>query len=197
MLGSDFTAKTNAPANHALAESMQARVLLESHDYGKAMAHFGKAISILEDSKAQQFELEFNRILLALAMVQNGDKRIELKPLFDYASENRVKYLDGWMHKFIGMILLNIDDQHLDEAENWIKKAIEADDANGMRWGLGQDYAYNAKVLERKGDLPKAREMMTKAFTGEFECSRQDPGRYSQPGSEESRHSQSVRNRLP
>ncbi|MFC1895274.1 zinc ribbon domain-containing protein [Thermodesulfobacteriota bacterium] len=160
---------------HAIHREMvrfnEKMILLESHDYRKAMAHISKAISILEDSKAWQCELEFNRILLALAMVMNGDKGIELKPLFDYASGNRVKYLDGWMHKFIAMILLNIDNQHLDEAENWITKAIEADDGNGMRFNLGQDYAVYSELFKRKGDLPKAREHLSKAIDIMKECS--------------------------
>ncbi|MBC8462297.1 MAG: hypothetical protein H8D67_30375 [Deltaproteobacteria bacterium] len=40
------------------------------------------------------------------------------------------------MPRYIGEILLNIDDQHVSEAEEWIKKAIEADIRNDMRWHL-------------------------------------------------------------
>ena len=41
----------------------------------------------------------------------------------------------------IGEALLYIDDQHVGEAEDWIKKAIKVNSTNGMMWQLGMDYA--------------------------------------------------------
>ena len=54
------------------------------------------------------------------------------------------------MPRYIGEILLNIDDQHMTEAEDWIKKAIEADTRNGTMWFLGRDYALYADCLNEK-----------------------------------------------
>jgi len=59
---------------------------------------------------------------------------------------------------------MNIDDQHMSEAEAWIKKAIEADSRNDMRWHLGRDYALYAEWFKRKGEQPKAREDLNKAI---------------------------------
>ena len=50
------------------------------------------------------------------------------------------------------------------EVENWIQKAIEADQRNGMRFRLGNDYARYAKLLKRKGDRLKAQENLGKAI---------------------------------
>ena len=56
------------------------------------------------------------------------------------------------MRRYLGEILLNIDDQHMSEAQHWIEEAIEADDRNGMRFHLGRDYALYAELFKRKGD---------------------------------------------
>jgi hypothetical protein len=52
--------------------------------------------------------------------------------------------------RYIGKILLNIDDQHISEAEDWIKKAMEADKRDGTMCSLGGDYAFYAECLNEK-----------------------------------------------
>ena len=74
------------------------------------------------------------------------------------------------MRRYIGEILLNIDESHLIEAEDWIKKAIAADKRNGMTFFLGQDYALYAELFKRKGDLSKAKENLSKAIEIFKEC---------------------------
>ncbi|MGD8264575.1 MAG: hypothetical protein PVJ22_19590, partial [Desulfobacterales bacterium] len=66
--------------------------------------------------------------------------------------------------RYTGEILLNIDDQHIFEAEDWIKKAIEADRENDMMWYLAQDYVLYADLFKRKGDLPKAQDNLNKSI---------------------------------
>ncbi len=100
----------------------------------------------------------------------NNEKDIDLKLLYIYEAENKFKILDGRMPRYIGEILLNIDDQHMNEAEEWINKAIEADTRNGMMWCLGSDYALYAELFKRKGDLPKAKENLGKAIEILKEC---------------------------
>ena len=77
---------------------------------------------------------------------------------------------EGWMQRYLGEILLNIDDQYINEAEDWIKKAIEADYRNGMMWHLGRDYASYSELLKRKGDQSKAKENLNKAVEILREC---------------------------
>jgi hypothetical protein len=70
----------------------------------------------------------------------------------------------------IGKILLNIDNQHISEVEDWIKRAIEADKRNCMMWHLAKDYALYAELFKRKGDLPKTKEHLNKAIEIFKEC---------------------------
>ena len=94
----------------------------------------------------------------------NNEKDINLNQIFSYYQDNRVKMQQGWMAKFIGEILLNVDDQHIREAEDWVRKAIEADEKNGTIFNLGSDYALYAELLQRKGDLTEAKEKINKAI---------------------------------
>jgi len=74
------------------------------------------------------------------------------------------------MQRYIVEILLNIDDHHMNETENWIKKAIESDEKNGTRFNLGRDYALYAELFKRKGNQSKAKENLNKAIEIMKEC---------------------------
>jgi tetratricopeptide (TPR) repeat protein len=65
---------------------------------------------------------------------------------------------------YLAEILINIDDLHLAEAEDWIAKAIEADRRNGMMFDLGLDYALYAELFQRKGNQSRAKENLNKAI---------------------------------
>ncbi len=65
---------------------------------------------------------------------------------------------------------MNIDDQHISEAEDWVKKAIEVDKTNCTMWSLGSDYAFYAELFKRKGNPSKATENMNKAIEIFSEC---------------------------
>ena len=100
----------------------------------------------------------------------NGEKDVNLESLYTYSQNNKVKILEGWFQRYIGEILLHIDDQHLSEAEHWTQNAIEADQRNGMMFHLGQDYALYADLFKRKGVRLKARENLGKAIEILKEC---------------------------
>jgi len=52
----------------------------------------------------------------------------------------------------------------------WIKKAIETDERNGMMWFLGRHYGLYAKLFKREGDQSKAKENLNKAIEIMREC---------------------------
>ena len=47
----------------------------------------------------------------------------------------------------IAKILLNLDDQHISEAEIWINKAIKTNQQYNMRWNFAQDFALYAELV--------------------------------------------------
>jgi tetratricopeptide (TPR) repeat protein len=103
-------------------------------------------------------------------MVKNNEKDIDLESLHKHAINNRVEKYNGIVQRYIAEILLNIDDQHLTKAENWIIKAIEADKRNGMKWNLASDYGTCAEIFKQEGKKAKAIEKLSKAIDIFEEC---------------------------
>ncbi len=105
-----------------------------------------------------------------MAKVMNNDKNIHLELLRDYAHGIKRELHEGLTYKYMAQILLNIDKDHMPEAEIWISKATEADMRNGMMFHLGKDYALYAELFKRKDDQPKAKEKLGKAIEILKEC---------------------------
>jgi tetratricopeptide (TPR) repeat protein len=124
----------------------------------------------LEQSRVWPSIIKLNKILLARAKVMNNDKAINLNALYECAEQNKVKLQDGLIARGIGHILMNIDDDHITEAEHWIQKAIETDQRYRMMFHLGKDHALYAEFFKRKGDRLKAQENLGKAIEIFKEC---------------------------
>jgi len=91
------------------------------------------------------------------------DPAIDVVLNFDL-QEIRMRFLKGWAAQAVGEIYLYIDDGHMDEAETWIKKAIEVDEQNRMPWDLARDYALYADFFKKKHDPVQAKENLHKAI---------------------------------
>jgi hypothetical protein len=110
------------------------------------------------------------KVGLARAKVMNKEKDVDLESLYAHSRNNKIKAYEGWTQRYIGEILLNIDDQHISEAEHWIQMAIEADQRNRTMLNLGRDYALYADLFKRKGDRLKVQENLGKAIEILKEC---------------------------
>jgi hypothetical protein len=106
----------------------------------------------------------------ARSKVMNKEKDVDLESLYAHSRNNKLKVAEGSIQRYIGEILLNIDDQHISESEHWIQNAIEADQRNRTMFNLGQDYALYADLFKRKGDRLKAQENLGKAIEILKEC---------------------------
>jgi hypothetical protein len=100
----------------------------------------------------------------------NNDQNIKLSGIFENYESINIKVFKGWAARYVGEILLNIDNKHISEAEDWIKKAIETDKRNCTMWSLGGDYALYAELFKRKVDKSKAKENLTMAIDIFKEC---------------------------
>jgi tetratricopeptide (TPR) repeat protein len=168
--GLDFCKRINFLHGQISGNSSLGDIYFEIGDYQKSKDHCAKAIEISKQNRFWPSHINLNRIGVARAGIMNNEKDVDLESIYRYAAENRVRLFDGHMPRYIGEILLNIDSQHLVEAEDWIRKSIDADKGNGMVWHLGRDYALYAELLKRKGDQSKARENLNKAIEIFREC---------------------------
>ncbi|MFH1953310.1 MAG: adenylate/guanylate cyclase domain-containing protein [Pseudomonadota bacterium] len=139
-------------------------------EYQKSEDHFSQAVSILEKIGYFPSLINLYKLGIERARVMKHEKAYDLKGLYKFSDENKLRIHEGLMARYISEILLNIDDQYLSEAEDWIKKAVEADKRNGMMWSLARDYAFAAELFRRKGNESKAKKTLTNAIEIFKEC---------------------------
>jgi predicted ATPase len=168
--GITFSEKINYFILVAAASIFLGETYSDRGEYQKSQHYYNKSISLNEKSRFWPSRINLNKILLARAKVMNNDKAINLDTLYEGAVQNKVKLLEGDMARGIGHILMNIDDDHIIEAEHWIQKAIEADQRNHMMFHLGKDYALYSELFKRKGDRSRAQENLGKAIEIFKEC---------------------------
>jgi tetratricopeptide (TPR) repeat protein len=163
--GSDLCGRLNLILLEAFGRFCLGEVYFQGEKYEESMDQYSKAISILEVSGILSSLRDLSKIGVARAEVMNNEKDIDLESLYGYVHQNKMRLLGGSMRRYISEILLNLDELHMDAAEDWIKKAIETDKGNNLRgWHLAWDYVLYAEVLKRKGDLLKAKENLNTAL---------------------------------
>jgi tetratricopeptide (TPR) repeat protein len=166
-----FSEKFNIMAVGSLASFYLGETYFDKKEYQKSQAYHGKAILLLEHCRVWPSVISSKKIAFLRAEVMNGEKDIDIESLYEHASTNKIKLYEGMVARHISDILLNIENGHIYEAEDWIKKAIEMDKRNGLKWWhLAMDYAHYAELFQHKGDLSKAREYLIEAIKIFKEC---------------------------
>jgi tetratricopeptide (TPR) repeat protein len=165
-----FCERINFLSLGSLASFFLGETYFDRREYQKSQDYHGKALSFLEQCGVWLSITSSKKIALARARVMNSEKDIDLELLYEYADANTMKLYDGMVARYISEILFHTDGQQMSEAEDWIKRAIEADKRNGTIWNLGRDYAHYAVLLKRKGDQSKAKENLRKAIDIFREC---------------------------
>ena len=168
--GNELCDKINFFIWNAFAQTYLAETYFQIREYEKSKVHYGKAITYLKQAGFGHSRANFGRLGIARAKVMSNEKDIDLESLYGYVEQNNLKEFDGQMPRYVAEILLNIDDQHLAEAEDWAEKAIDSDKQNGMKFRLGQDYVIYAEVFKRKGDQSKAKENLSQAIETFKKC---------------------------
>jgi class 3 adenylate cyclase/tetratricopeptide (TPR) repeat protein len=168
--GSTYAEKVTQIAWEAWAFSNLGHVYCDTGKYEKARDNYRKGFKAFEHGNMLPSMQYLYRVGLAKAEILGKEQDVNLNELIEYYEENKLKVNEGWMARDIGEILLSIDDDHMYDAEIWVKKAIEADNRNGMMWSLGQDYALYNELFKRTGDLSKAKETLGKAIEIFNEC---------------------------
>jgi tetratricopeptide (TPR) repeat protein len=162
--GRKFCEKINLVIFHALAHFFLGESYFEMGDFETPKEHFSTATRILKHNQIIPSWKNTNKLAMAKTKVMNGERDIDLQSLYNLVNDNKAKIWDGWIRRCVGEILLNIDEHHMVEAQDWIIRSIEADQNNGVLLNLGKDYALYAELLRRKGDSEAAGKKMHKAI---------------------------------
>jgi class 3 adenylate cyclase/tetratricopeptide (TPR) repeat protein/ribosomal protein L40E len=162
--GIDFSERMNQFAWAFLGHVWLLDTCVDMGEYERSKNWREKASAMTAQHGFSHSGLNMIEISLAWAKVMNNETDVDLEALYRYGAEDKWRVYDGWTSRHIGEILLNIDEKHMSEAEDWISKAIEADSRNGMMFYLGKDHAAYAELLKRKGDLSTAEEKLNTAI---------------------------------
>jgi class 3 adenylate cyclase/tetratricopeptide (TPR) repeat protein len=168
--GIDLCESIDLRAYHVLGLVWLGCTYTDMGEQEKSRDCFNKAISLHRQYSSFPSWRNLCSIALVRAKVIDNEMDIDLSEIYKCRDDNRIEALNGWMSGYIGDILLNIHEEQISEAEDWIKKAIEVNTKNGMRWHLAKDYVSYADLFQHKGDLPKAKEKLTKAIDIFREC---------------------------
>jgi len=168
--GSKFCERINCFVWEALAQWTLGDVYHELGNYEKSKNCYLGVVSLSKKIQFLPSFMNLNKIAAVRSMVMNNEKGVDLESIYNYVSENRIKAYEGLMMSYFFEILLNMDENHLTEAEEWIRKAIEADQRNGTMFYLAKDYALYADLFKRKGDISKTKENQSKAIEIFKEC---------------------------
>jgi tetratricopeptide (TPR) repeat protein len=162
--GVDFSERLDFWENNLLAQTYLGHTYSEIGDNQNSKHHFAKALSIGQKAEKAPSEINFFKTAVSRANALDKDNKIDPERLYSYVADNKSKHYEGWMQRNIAEIHLQLDNQNLYEAQQWIEKAIEADKKNGMRWHLAMDYVSYAEVFKRQGDQSKARDNLSTAI---------------------------------
>ncbi len=138
--------------------------------YEKASQYYQRGLSILEPEKMLPSWTSLLEVAVARAKVLDGDRDVDMSELFQYYKGNKFKVFQVLIARCIGEILLYTAEEHISDAEDWIKEAIDTVEGNGMRWFLASDYALYAELYKRKGMPSKAKEKLKEARDIFKEC---------------------------
>ena len=139
-------------------------IYFHKKNYRNALKYYRAGIEALESVSVLPSAVCMFKVLLARARVLDNDKDIILTVLFENFKNNKLNALEGWIARYIGEILLNMDDQRLSDAEKWINRAIEANENYKMNWSLGHDYILLSKISNIRDDKLSAKDELSKAL---------------------------------
>ncbi len=154
----------------ATACAHMAETYFEMKDYHKSRECFAQARRIFHRAPMVPSWSRWAELGMAMCGVMVGERDANLEPLRAIAKKNRLKVAEGWNCRYLGEILLRLGGEHLAEAEQWIQRALESAETNGLRFLLGLDHAVYADFHKTKGNGDKAKEELGKAIEILSEC---------------------------
>lgn len=143
----------------------------EAGEFPQAEVKYRQGCAILESLRMMPSFSSLAKLGAIKARVMAGDESVDLGLINTIATNNKAKFCEGQVYRYMGEILLNLAEQHLPESERWIEKATRSDKRNNMMFELARAYALHAEYLRRtKGDRLKTQEKFGRAIDIFREC---------------------------
>jgi len=140
------------------------QLLIEMGRYQEAQECYDGQLALFERLRIAPSSARLAQILKVAAGVRGGlNPALDAVQNFDL-QELKIKYFQGLAAWVMGEIYLYMDDKHIDEAEAWIRKAIEINEQNRMPGYLARSYALYAEFFKKKHDPAQAKDKLGKAI---------------------------------
>jgi class 3 adenylate cyclase/tetratricopeptide (TPR) repeat protein len=165
--------KTSIASWGAYAAQFLGWTYYDMRDYDKAKKYRQYLIPIAENTRFMPSWLNCQKLWLKNHRILNREPDIDihkLDQLIKSHEKSRLAACETYGARCIGEIYLNIDDQHMTEADAWIRRAIEASTRYGTMWELARDHALYADWFKKKGDIQGAKEQLAMAIDLFREC---------------------------
>ena len=157
-------------ASGFLASRYLGLIYLEKKNYAKSQDYFAEAIATMENRGAWISSVYLNKIALTYSKAMQHEKDINIELLYKYEHENKIKAIEGPMALGISQILLAVDKPDIQKIENWVQKAINANQKNGQTWNLGKNYVFSAELFKQRNKNLEAKENLSRAINMFKEC---------------------------
>jgi tetratricopeptide (TPR) repeat protein len=171
--GLSLYGKASAVGWRALAAGFLSFAYEDMGEYEKAEEYHQICISILEDEKFTPSWQNVHKLFLTKIKILKHRLDIKLKDLNAIIAsheKNKLAVCESFGTRCIAEIYMHIDDQHMAEAEAWIKRAIDFNTKHETKWELARDYVLYADWFQKKANMSKARENLTTAIGLFKEC---------------------------
>jgi class 3 adenylate cyclase/tetratricopeptide (TPR) repeat protein len=138
-------------------------------EYRNSKHQYKKAVPLFRNKGFPSFK-GLTEIGVAMAKVMMDEKDVSLQSLYDHVYENKLQICESWKLIYISTVLLNMDNHHIKDSEDCIKRAIKSAERNNMMWYLAKGYTLYAELFKRKGEQLKSRKNLNKAIEIMKEC---------------------------
>jgi tetratricopeptide (TPR) repeat protein len=152
------------------AEYWLASTYYYSRKYKEAQIHFRAALATFKDADVWPSMRILLHLNLQMAIAADGGVTDRWLLSAQYRQKNKAKVNEGMLYAIVAQILVISDPARMAEAETLLMSAIDADERNGTRWSLAQDYAGLGELYRQKGDRPGALKHLNRSIEIMEEC---------------------------
>ena len=151
--GIKFCERINTLAFGALAHHWLGFACTQKKEYEQATQHFSKSISLRVRIGWCPSTVNFTKMTAAYANLLSGENRIDLAKLKNHVRDNKVKFYEGGMARYLGLNIVISTGKFQGQGKDWLKKALTLHRRNGMRWDLAYDYFVLGDIHQSQGDF--------------------------------------------
>jgi tetratricopeptide (TPR) repeat protein len=154
----------------AIAQLLLAETCFEHGQYAQSMIYYEQMGRYLQQGRCIPSMMRMADLGAARCKVLLGSKDVDLLHLKAVQEKNQLRVYEGWHHRLIAEILMNMGGHHVPEAHFWIRKGIEADERNGTKFHLAAGHVLLSRLHNIQANFGQARAQLGTAIEIMQQC---------------------------